>query len=341
MQHDDQTQPQIRIAHKESFHDEVHEHDGGGQGGTEMGWLVSYADMMTLLFGLFVILFSLASKKKDADYIMKAVSAKYFNGAVEKAVAKVPSPTEDKGKEEIKEPVTEITMGVQQEKIKELEKTLETTIARSQEQVTAQEQKVQTLMASQKALQESKIKLQDKIAEMENHGSRDNSVKVMSQLKKDVESLKAQIAEVDAENQKLKEEVEKNKNPTQNYMMVLLSWETEKHDIDLQVIDPQKRKFNFKKRKATGSPGQFEIDSRYGPGIEMWKAVNFTPGDYSARLSYYHGNGNASAAKMKVSVITNLNTYNSREIVLKDKGEQSEIQFKVDATGLVQFTGAQ
>ena len=64
-------------AKKEHLHDDAH--GGGGHGGTEMGWLVSYADMMTLLFGLFVILFSLAtSKPKEMEGILKDASKKYF-----------------------------------------------------------------------------------------------------------------------------------------------------------------------------------------------------------------------------------------------------------------------
>jgi flagellar motor protein MotB len=64
-------------AHEEEFHKREHheEHD-------EEPWLVSYADMMTLLFGFFVLLYSFASAKegsKGLENIRKAM-AEQFGG---------------------------------------------------------------------------------------------------------------------------------------------------------------------------------------------------------------------------------------------------------------------
>lgn len=54
------------------------------EGGHDEPWLVSYADMMTLLFGFFVLMYSLAVAKIDKDddkmIKMRKEMAKYFGG---------------------------------------------------------------------------------------------------------------------------------------------------------------------------------------------------------------------------------------------------------------------
>jgi len=60
------------------LHDEVKHHEGEP-------WLVSYADMMTLLFGFFVLMYSIESAKKEnlSDDVMEKVRrslAEYFGG---------------------------------------------------------------------------------------------------------------------------------------------------------------------------------------------------------------------------------------------------------------------
>ena len=52
----------------------------GGEGGDESNWLVSYADMMTLLCGFFIMLFSMAKLDvPEYDSFKEAVS-KQFGG---------------------------------------------------------------------------------------------------------------------------------------------------------------------------------------------------------------------------------------------------------------------
>src|SRR5438128_1751954 len=71
-------------------------HDAHQEGGEEP-WLVSYADLMTLLFGFFAMLFTFASFQDDKeDYIkVRKDIAKYFGGthvtAPEKLAASVAS----------------------------------------------------------------------------------------------------------------------------------------------------------------------------------------------------------------------------------------------------------
>lgn len=76
-------------AHHDEFddHDEHDEHGGHfheeHEGGHDEPWLVSYADMMTLLFGFFVIMYSFASAKaqdQDEWFKMKKEIAEYFGG---------------------------------------------------------------------------------------------------------------------------------------------------------------------------------------------------------------------------------------------------------------------
>ena len=299
MQHD-QKSPQSKgpfKASKEAVHDEVH---AGGHGGTEMGWLVSYADMMTLLFGLFVILFSLTTdKSKSVDEVMKDVSQKYFRtpnqtGYEEaikpEAVKPTPEPQHKiETKVEIKEVVKEVT-------------------------------KVQ--------VKEVKVEVESKV-----------QAKKIAVLEDEIKKISASTETLKSENQGLKDELakEKNKTPMQSYMMILISWETEKHDLDLKVTTPDGKTFDFKKRSIASVPGSFVLDSRYGPGVEMWRAENFKPGKYKCKIALYNKNGNKANAKFQLNVMTNLQNYKTPQIELSEVKTTTDISFEVDKEGVVQL----
>lgn len=72
----EEKKPKRRQKHED--HDDGHPlaHD-------ESNWLVSYADMMTLLFGFFVILYSISKVDQDKYTIVAKDLAKYFGGKVE------------------------------------------------------------------------------------------------------------------------------------------------------------------------------------------------------------------------------------------------------------------
>lgn len=74
-----------RKGHEEHTSHQNHGHqDGHGDGGHDEGnWLVSYADMMTLLCGFFVMMFAMASKEKPQAEAMKKAVAEHFKGNYE------------------------------------------------------------------------------------------------------------------------------------------------------------------------------------------------------------------------------------------------------------------
>lgn len=320
---------------KEHFDEEAHS-DGHG---TEMGWLVSYADMMTLLFGLFVILFSLATdKSKSVDGVMKEVSSKYFNSVTSQPKVGTPGPP---GTEAVAKPkITESEVNELHVKLEKEQRTL-------QEQSKKLALEKADLESAREALETSKSvangqglsvkKMQEQLKSAQSAFQADGQ-----KMQTEIESLKKALDTKSTENQHLQDEVDKlskgqSKSPMQSYMMVMLTWETEKHDIDLQVLNPNSKLFSFKRRKIKGEPGEFTIDSRYGPGIEMWKSENFLPGTYHAKVLLYSKNGNLAPAQAHLTVITNRSTYKSEAVVLPNKGDEGDIAFTIDGQGTVTF----
>lgn len=328
-------------AKKRALHED--EHGGAGHGGTEMGWLVSYADMMTLLFGLFVVLFSLANDKtKNVEDVMRDVSKKYFSsqdGNQPVPSAKLPEQTQQPVKPAVKDitqtapPVPEAPKSNPADEVKAIEQA-------AQEEKKELTQKIEELTASVKSLQQEKAKAlkEQKSAERKVASTPEPD----AEIKKQVESLQSELEKKKHDNEELQKELEaqKNKSPSQNYMMVLLTWETEKHDVDLQVVTPHQKTFNFKNRKVKNEPGSFELDSRFGPGIEMWKSENFVPGGYTAKLNLYNKNGNDKDALVQVTVVTNLGTYKSKVMTLSDAKKNTNVNFNIDDTGSVEFKSA-
>lgn len=65
-----------RVTEDEHSHQMVHD---------ESNWLVSYADMMTLLFGFFVLMYSFSKVDEDKFEIVKKDLVKYFGGSLKEA----------------------------------------------------------------------------------------------------------------------------------------------------------------------------------------------------------------------------------------------------------------
>jgi hypothetical protein len=69
----------------------------------------------------------------------------------------------------------------------------------------------------------------------------------------------------------------------------------------------------------------------------MWKAENFGPGVYSAKVSLYNQNGNKSPAPVKLSVLTNRGSYRSPAFSVDEKNSEKEIRFSVTPEGEVSW----
>ncbi len=87
------------VAHKKVHHRRKADHGGGeaAMAHDESNWLVSYADMMTLLFGFFVLMYSFSRVDEKKFEIVRKDVARYFGGQVKM------SPTVKKTEAEIQD----------------------------------------------------------------------------------------------------------------------------------------------------------------------------------------------------------------------------------------------
>ena len=85
-----------------------------------------------------------------------------------------------------------------------------------------------------------------------------------------------------------------------NFMVAVIDWRVEGFDVDLHVLDTEKREFFYEKKSYPGSPAELSLDNRFGPGIEVWQHPDAAPGDYCVAYVLYEvfnrhkGNPNVS-----------------------------------------------
>lgn len=317
------------------------DHSGGSHSGTEMGWLVSYADMMTLLFGLFVLLYVLKSDKtKDADETMRQISNKFFSYQAPRSSLKkndVVSPPENTTEKITLEKLEseKVELKTQIQKIAEEKNKSEVQMADQKKALQEQQEKIETLKEKISALSSEQKKKEREIAS----AAEVSMTKLNEKFNNELEQVKAEL-------ERVKNELEQAKNQNaelmskqitqQNYVTTLVTWDTEKHDLDLEIYYDKNKVFNFKRRKIDGLPGNFEIDSRFGPGIEMWKAENYKPGKYIARIVLFNKNGNIHPAKVKLTIFSQSDIYKSEEFQIKSVGIPKLIPFTIDEKGKIQ-----
>jgi len=397
---------------KKPVHTEDHEEH------VDERWLVSYADMMTLLFGLFVILFSIASEKQgdfnenlksisnsatltknentekekplDAEALKKelevAVKARDEAEAglkvakdqvIEKDKITIQQDFQLKEKEKViaenndlieqlKRQISEYKLSQTkieselnknksaEEKLKDLEQKAKLELERKQLELTDASQvkeknrkltqELEALALKIKNLEEllakqpDKKQIERKIASLQEDDQR--RLKQVEEKDKQLKDLNQKLAQLEDQNKKLKTEISESAGggESKTYLFVLFKWSTEKHDLDLTVTDPKGNLFSFKKKSHAGTNGIFSLDSRTGPGAEIWQSSDPTPGQYKVRVKMYNNYGNSEAAQLSGSILSN-----KTSIAISDKkieaksGSELQFNFEVDKKGFVKL----
>lgn len=146
---------------------------------------------------------------------------------------------------------------------------------------------------------------------------------------------KLEVIKKDLEDKLKKYELEKSSgSAAKAFLAVFINWSTRDHDIDLVVKDPNGKKFDFKNRKHGGYPGNFALDTRRGPGAELWQSDKIIPGKYTATYSFYNQYGNTEDAKVSGTIYTAKGSFEIKTVQM-NLGDKREfhIQFEVAEDG--------
>jgi flagellar motor protein MotB len=291
-------------------------------------WLVSYSDMMTLLFGFFVLLYSLAAENPQEASRKLAEISNSMGKPVEDTY--VPPTREEfqKTKEEIEAlKIGLATEGQNKEKMRVEFESLKLTQGSAQFNQFDFEQLKKDLAAKQ--IEIDRLTAELSIFQIEKN---DNSkVKNLEDTKMALLLSKSEIEKM----QKIIDDLKAN-----NFILVIVKWTTDKHDIDLTVKSPKGSLFSFKNRTFPGEPGELILDSRFGPGVEIWSSNKFIKGKYDVNVVLYNQYGNTVDTPVQITLVSSIGKVQipQRNLNLAGKSKLS-FSFDLNEDGKIQIIG--
>ncbi len=272
-------------------------------------WLISYSDLMTLLFGFFVILYSFAiNNKSSVDEQLKSMTQEKFQ----------PPPIST---EELEARAKELQAKVDELEAKLREKDVSFSGLKSQHSALEMELLNLKKKEDNKPVDTSKLQILTLREDLKNSKAEKNKLLL------DKEKLLAQLGEL--------EKYVKNET---RFILLMMKWSTDKHDIDLVVTDPEGKTFNFKNRKYSNHPGNFVLDSRSGPGVEIWRSDKILPGKYTVEFIFYQTYGNDDPAKITATILSPSGEFNLPEKIMNIQTRKSlKWQFASSPEGKITF----
>ena len=129
------------------------------------------------------------------------------------------------------------------------------------------------------------------------------------------------------------------------FVLVVASWSTDGDDVDLHVVDPKDREFNWRNREhRPRSAAVLEVDNTHGPGNEIWVHPNAEAGLY--RICYmFHTDREPRPSNPKVRgtifwqggkiELPTINLTNLSDRENNPFEMQRAMEFRVDEEGIV------
>jgi len=297
-------------------------------------WLIAYADKMTLLAGLFIMLFSMSTLDKIKFEKVKQSTEKSFGKPVDKQTTEfVDIQALNKSIEELEKSKKDLQKAKESEtvlktKLQEVEQEIE---RRKQDRIlieTSQKQVVQLTKTIEQQrreitdLKEIQQELEKKIPKTEPEAKITELQKIIKQQERRIETLETELAEAKAS------------AASGSFLAFVMSWSTKSHDIDLKVEDPEGKTFDFKHRQHKDHPGLFVLDTRQGPGAEIWQADKVLIGVYTFTFHFYNKHGNPEPCLITAKLFTPKGGVELPELSMDGTSKRSHtVKIQIDSVG--------
>ena len=92
------------------------------------------------------------------------------------------------------------------------------------------------------------------------------------------------------------------KKLSKTFLAIVVNWPTDKHDVDLHVIDAANEEFSFNRATVPGRRGRLSTDTEEGPGVEVWEVSDAPIGSYRVLYNLYKRHGNPADAVVEGGV---------------------------------------
>jgi flagellar motor protein MotB len=295
-------------------------------------WLLTYADKMTLLSGCFLMLFAMSTLDPTRMAKLKEEAAKNFD----KQSSNFPLPMTIEKTFELKSELDTKTKLLAS--LKTQKETLEKTLTSIESKNSSLDRQLREALMAQKNAEEQTKSMRSKIKDPTSV----NQVTKLRALESEKNELKNLInelqAKIQAQNQaieKTNQEIkEKNNNlANSSFLAFVMSWGTRNQDIDLSVTDPEGSLFNFKLRKHANHPGLLVLDTRQGPGVEIWQSDKITPGVYSFNYQFYNSYGNTEPCPVTGTLFTSQGKISLPQITLTPDKKQHTFKVEISSGG--------
>lgn len=273
-------------------------------------WLVSYSDMMTLLFGLFVMLYSIAMEKQGDP------------AAIRNALKAISSEVQDKrSPDSVSSSDTSPTES--------------NSLAQAQSEIEKLSSRLSSEKAEKERIAQEKEKLAAEMAALE------------KQVSETVEQGKEQTAKLETDLEASKEEAKKLQrdlavaSSQEKIVLLTAHWEQERYDIDLELISPDGLTFNFKQKSHGKLKTAFISDAARGPGTEVIRIDSAAKGKYLAKVRVYNSRGAKENVKIKLALMTPFGEVLLPAIALDGKKvRESQVAFFLEKSGKAKVLGA-
>ena len=169
----------------------------------------------------------------------------------------------------------------------------------------------QALSEAQASLRETRQQLdqaESALQQCEERAQRESACRQqLAELQEEVDRLRAELEQTQSERDQAQPALQRCQDElnaceerlTTTFLTLVIQWPTEKHDVDLHIIDAADREFSYSAKTIPGRPGELRWDTQYGPGVEIWEVSEAPSGEYQILYNLFDHHGNSSPPVVK------------------------------------------